>query len=199
MKNRRNQYLMLGAVFKVRGLLMLPPLAYAILHFDGRLEDSIAGWGVGLLLFFSGVYLRVAAQRHLRYRLKSRKQLATTGPFHIVRNPVYWANMSILAGLAFMAETPWMAPILVVWAFVVYELSIRFEEMRLLKRFGDEYSAYLKATPRWIPRFGRQPAEPSTRGTRWWPAIAVELHCMLLIALPIAKEILENKLGGWKF
>ncbi|MCB9853309.1 MAG: isoprenylcysteine carboxylmethyltransferase family protein [Phycisphaerales bacterium] len=199
MEIRRTRYLMLGVIFKVRGLLMVPPLAYALLHFDGRYEESVGWWGVGLVLFFCGAYLRVAAQRHLRYRLKSRKQLATTGPFRLVRNPVYWANMSILAGLAFMAEIPWMAPVLVIWAFLVYDLSIRFEEMRLMKRFGAEYAQYMAETPRWIPRLSGRIAGSSQRGTRWWPAIAVELHCMLLIVFPIAKEVFEHRLGGWRF
>ncbi|HPF41766.1 MAG TPA: isoprenylcysteine carboxylmethyltransferase family protein [Phycisphaerae bacterium] len=198
MARSESRYLFLGAVFKVRGLLMIPPLAYVFLHFDGRFEGSALAWSVGLILFFLGLSLRVAAQRRLRYRLKSRKRLATDGPFRVVRNPVYWANMSIFAGLACMAEIPWMAPVVVVWAFVVYSLSVRFEEMRLLKRFGEQYADYMRTTPRWIPRRSTGLAPRSTSGTRWWPAFVVEAHCLLMILFPVAKEILEHHWGGWR-
>ncbi|MCA9254603.1 MAG: isoprenylcysteine carboxylmethyltransferase family protein, partial [Phycisphaerales bacterium] len=172
---------------------MIPPLAYVFLHFDGRFEESVAAWAAGLVLFFLGLSLRVAAQRRLRYRLKSRKRLATNGPFGVVRNPVYWANMSIFAGLACMAEIPWMAPVIVAWAFVVYSLAVRFEEMRLLKRFGEQYADYMRTTPRWLPRRDTGSAPRSTSGTRWWPAIVVEAHCLLMILFPAAKEILEHR------
>ncbi len=199
MKKHPARYWVLGAIFKTRGLLMIPPLAYAFVHFDARFENSVFAWTAGLLFFVCGLCLRVIAQRHLRYRLHARKRLATTGPFRIVRNPVYWANMGMFAGLVLMAELPWMVPILIVWALIVYSFAIRFEESRLMTRFGTEYADYMASTPRWIPRFERPASEPSKRGTQWLPAIAVESHCIFLIVFPIAKEIIEHRIGGWQF
>lgn len=178
---------------------MVPPLAYAFLHFDAHFEHSVAAWVLGALVFFFGVVIRVAAQRHFGYRLGTPMQLATTGPFRYVRNPVYWGNLAILAGLALMAETPLMAPLLVLWGFLVYSLSVRFEEQRLLRRFGSEYEHYLATTPRWIPRFNSVGLPASKQVATWRKSFAVEFHCIFLIVLPIAKEMFEWKLGGWHF
>lgn len=198
-KKRSYSYLFLAVVFKTRGLLMVPPLAYVFLHFDSQFEHSIAAWSLGALVFFLGVVMRVAAQRHLGYRLGAPMQLATTGPFRCVRNPVYWGNLLILAGLAFMAETPLMAPLLMLWGFGVYELSVRFEERRLLRRFGRAYEDYVAKTPRWIPHFNAVVSPDPKKAAPWRKALAVEFHCVFLIVLPIAKEVFEWKLGGWHF
>lgn len=199
MQQQRVRYWILGAIFKARGLLMIPPLAFVFVHFDLRFEQSVAAWGVGLLFFACGVYLRIAAQRHLRYRLHARKRLATTGPFRVVRNPVYWGNTAMFAGLVFMAEVPWMAPVVVVWALSVYAFSVRFEESRLMKRFGAEYAAYMASTPRWIPRIREGHSAASMQGTQWMHAMLVESHCVLLVLFPIAKELYEHKIIQWPF
>ena len=116
-----------------------------------------------------------------------------------MRNPVYLGNLAILTGLALMAEVPFLAPGLLLWGFLVYDLSVRFEEVRLLNRFGGEYANYMKTTPRWIPRFdSRNPGGLHPAAT-WRTAFAVEFHCILLIVFPIAKEVLEWKFGGWRF
>ena len=84
--------------FKLRGVLVAPFVIYMLFHYDQRWERNILSWIAGMTLFFLGVVLRVAAQRHLRYRLSGERHLAMNGPYRFMRNPVYVANVLLLVG-----------------------------------------------------------------------------------------------------
>jgi protein-S-isoprenylcysteine O-methyltransferase Ste14 len=181
-----------AGVFKLRGVLIAPLVIYALAHYEKRWERSFSEWALGLVLFFLGMALRVVAQRHLRYRVAGTRRLAQGGPYRYVRNPVYVANVLILAGLALAAELPYLAPILAVWAVLVYHLAVLFEEKRLEHRYGDEYGAYCAQVPRWLPRSIPLQVGSGSACAPWHQAFAVEWHCLLLLLVPVAKEIVEH-------
>ena len=169
---------------------MVPPIV--LLFFWQRWEwEYMSGvWSVGLLLLLSGTGLRVWSQRYLKYRLREERALATGGPYATMRNPVYVGNVLILAGLCVLCELPWMIPLVCGWALLVYDCAIRFEEGRLMKHYGDAYTAYRQRTHRWWPRIPT--ADPSNPGTlaSWLRAASVEWQCLLLPAIPLLKEYL---------
>src|SRR5262249_33248138 len=99
---------------------MAPQLAFLLLYYDQHSEGASWEWVAGGALFAGGVALRWHAQRFLRYRLDGERELATDGPYAWVRNPVYLANSALLASLAFFCKLPWMAPVLAIWAMLVY-------------------------------------------------------------------------------
>lgn len=190
----RKYNLLHALAFKLRGVLMVPLAVLLGLCRWAEIEHPAAVWGIGLPVFLAGVALRVWSQRHLCYRLKTAPRLAVTGPYAHVRNPVYIGNTLILAGLAVTCELAWAVPLVVLWAGLVYALAVRFEEARLLKRYGDEYRQYLQRVPRWAVR-------PSTlqlswpecaRAVSWSAASRAEWQCGLLLMLPIAKEFIGH-------
>jgi protein-S-isoprenylcysteine O-methyltransferase Ste14 len=185
------EWLCAGA-FKLRGVLMAPLVIYMLLHYDERWERSLLNWSAGLALFSLGMVLRVVAQRHLRYRLSGERRLARNGPYRLVRNPVYVANVFLLVGLALAAELPQIVPFVAVWAWFVYHLAVLYEERRLEQRYGDEYRAYRESVPRWLPR--SIPLRLSSRTARapWHQALAVEWQCSLLVLVPVVKEVVEH-------
>ena len=83
------------------------------------------------------------------------KRLVTRGFYRYTRNPMYVAVLSAIAGWAVLHG---MA---VLWAygvaiFAFFSLFIRYyEEPRLTREFGDEYTAYMAQVDRWLPRPGR--------------------------------------------
>ncbi len=180
-----------AAAFKLRGLLMVP--AIAVLFFWNRWEweNDLGVWSIGLSLFFLGMGLRVWAQRHLKYRLRQKRVLATSGPYAWTRNPVYIGNLLILASVCMLCELPWMIPLVCGWAVLVYHLAICFEEDRLLKRHGEGYAAYRHSVWRWWPR---RPAArtPSDAGAcRWMEAARVEWQCLLFPLMAMIKEFMD--------
>jgi len=81
--------------------------------------------------------------------------LVTTGPYAIVRHPIYLGAFIFLAALALVAANLLIIlPTLVLLAMLY--ASIGQEEAMLIGRFSDEYSEYIKRTPRLIPRFRRE-------------------------------------------
>jgi protein-S-isoprenylcysteine O-methyltransferase Ste14 len=187
--NKRD--LLYGAVFKLRGVLMVPfvVLLFACTRWEWECDPVI--WPVGLAIFLPGLLLRAWAQRHVRYRLHTEPRLATSGPYAYVRNPVYLANMLMLAGLCVLCELVWMLPVTSVWSALVYYLAVKFEEVRLAMRFGESYARYCERVPAWFPHMRRASLAALTTAAGWGGAAAAEWQCPLLLAVPIVKECLN--------
>jgi len=175
--------------YRLRGILMTPPFLFLVLVFWNETEHDAVVWPVGLGLFAAGVLVRIWAQMHLHYRLRIRKTLTTSGPYALVRNPIYIANTVMLLGLTVMSELLWFLPVMLVWCIGVYSLVVRREEGHLLNKYGEPYAEYLETVPRWLPRL--EPRPTATEGTRrfLWASIAAELHCLLWLIPLIGKEI----------
>lgn len=75
------------------------------------------------------------------------------GPYRFVRNPMYWAIVSILVGEALFFQSAilgWMAAgIAVGFHFFV----VLYEEPALKRKFGSSYEQYRSEVSRWLPRW----------------------------------------------
>jgi phospholipid methyltransferase len=121
--------------------------------------------------------LRTWATAYLRTEIvhdssQHSEALVADGPFRYVRNPLYLANLPMVAGIGVMASRlGWLFMFVGTWVFV-YRL-IRREEDALLESQGESYRAYLQAVPRFWPALA--PRVPSAGGQpRWGQAIGGE-------------------------
>ena len=84
-------------------------------------------------------------------RTRADHQLVTSGPFALVRNPIYLAMGLFLLGLAIAtghARALWITiPVFLVGTMI----RIRAEEALLEKRFGEPYRAYKARVKRLVP------------------------------------------------
>ena len=75
-----------------------------------------------------------------------------TGPYRVVRNPMYLSVLTALGGEALLFSSSW----LIVWAVVVatafHVFVIAYEEPALRRQFGPPYEGYCRAVSRWLPR-----------------------------------------------
>ncbi len=78
--------------------------------------------------------------------------LIDSGPFAMVRNPLYLGNILLWLGFAVSARLPWLVPIVLVLLLLEYHAIVRWEERLLETRIGDSYRQYMQRVPRWIPR-----------------------------------------------
>jgi protein-S-isoprenylcysteine O-methyltransferase Ste14 len=79
-------------------------------------------------------------------------QLNTTGPYSIVRNPLYLGNALMWAGVVLYARNPWLALAVALAFWIVYERIVYAEEEFLRERFNGEFEAWATATPAFVPR-----------------------------------------------
>lgn len=114
-------------------------------------------WSVaGVLPLAAGIFLNLAADRQFKQASTTVKPfersttLVTTGVFRWSRNPMYFGQVLIVAGIAAFvgSVTPWGAVVafaaLLNWVFVVPE------ERMLTEAFGDAFESYKTEVRRWI-------------------------------------------------
>jgi protein-S-isoprenylcysteine O-methyltransferase Ste14 len=88
------------------------------------------------------------------------RQLVVRGLYRVVRNPMYLSVISIVIGEALLIGS-WILLVYAALLAVAFHLFVQFyEEPSLKRRFGEDYEAYLAATPRWLPKVTRAPAPP---------------------------------------
>lgn len=109
---------------------------------------------LGYLLLFVGIGLFAQGWREL-YRAQKEKRLAIGGLYALVRHPQY---TGLFIGLFGEGVVHWptifsvtLFPVIV----LIYWLLARNEEKRVLAEFGDEYRAYRRRVPMFIPRIGQ--------------------------------------------
>ena len=85
--------------------------------------------------------------------------ICKSGPYSIVRNPLYIGNVMIYVGFAFVAGSVYVvtiSSITFVYFFIQYSLIISLEEEALEVKFGDEYITYKKLVPSILPRINNK-------------------------------------------
>lgn len=140
--------------------------AAPVLALAGALEpvdalDGPAGHAIGTALALGGLTLTLYAQVAMgdSWRIgvdpAERTSLVTSGPFAIVRNPIFSAMIPTALGLALMV--PNVASLAGLAGLVVaLELQVRVvEEPYLLRIHGTEFARYATRVGRFLPGVGR--------------------------------------------
>lgn len=77
--------------------------------------------------------------------------LVKTGPYAIVRHPIYASLLAVLLCTLFLL-TPWQWIVVSLAVFICgTEIRVHSEERLLASRFGEEFERYRKAVPAYIP------------------------------------------------
>jgi S-adenosylmethionine-diacylglycerol 3-amino-3-carboxypropyl transferase len=101
---------------------------------------------VSVLRMWAGSVL--SSHRVMAFRVQS-DSLITTGPYLLVRNPIYLADFLAMWGFALVLPIPGL--ILPPLFYLHYTQLIRYEEESFGKNHKDRYGAYLESVPRLIP------------------------------------------------
>jgi protein-S-isoprenylcysteine O-methyltransferase Ste14 len=79
------------------------------------------------------------------------KRLIISGAHRHVRNPMYLAVLTIIAGEALLLGRPVLLAYAAAFWLVVATFVTFYEEPTLLEQYGDEYEAYRRAVRAWRP------------------------------------------------
>lgn len=145
-----------------------PPILVAIVIVAGLACDSLSGgalsafvtvpWAglvggvIVALAFANDLWCAATLARHqttiLPHRASAR--LVIDGPYSWSRNPIYVSHVALVLGLGFLLGSPFIILLAPALALALRKLSIEPEERHLVRKFGDEYRAYIARTRRWL-------------------------------------------------
>jgi protein-S-isoprenylcysteine O-methyltransferase Ste14 len=78
--------------------------------------------------------------------------LVVTGAYRYVRNPMYLAVTSLIAGQALLFGRPLLLIYALAFALVTHLFVLAYEEPTLRSTYGAQYEAYAANVHRWLPR-----------------------------------------------
>lgn len=140
-------------------------------HDAGHLPEMLLGWGgnphfgpfhiISSILIFGGMWLLIRSWDVL-YRAQRNRQLATEGPYAVIRHPQYVAFILIMLGFLFQWPTILTVVMFPILAWMYTRLA-RSEEQESKQTFGNHWELYAKRTPAFWP-WGKG-AAPTTRRT----------------------------------
>jgi protein-S-isoprenylcysteine O-methyltransferase Ste14 len=125
---------------QVIGLLLVAVCAYFARPDSGTVS-------IGLALAALGQVFRIYAAGYIF----KNKQLASTGPYSLVRHPLYLGNFIILIGFTIAAANLYVAAGVVVFFLVWYPAAIAYEDSKLENIFGDDWREWSKNIRAIIP------------------------------------------------
>ena len=114
---------------------------------------------IGIVLIVIGEIIRLRsvsfAGGETRTMNVGASSICKSGPYSIVRNPLYIGNVMIYVGFAFVAGSVYVVTIsliTLIYFLIQYSLIISLEEEALEQKFGDEYISYKRLVPSILPR-----------------------------------------------
>jgi protein-S-isoprenylcysteine O-methyltransferase Ste14 len=120
-------------------------------------RPSYRAIAIGGIVAAFGLLIRGLAAGHLQ----KDRELATTGPYAVTRNPLYLGSSLLAAGFA-IAGGSWADGAMVIAYFAVFYYAVmRNEESDLRKRFGAAFDEYANRVPLFFPRYSPPPAAVS--------------------------------------
>lgn len=136
-------------VAELLGLDPLPLLDPQPLRIGGAI---LAGFGIVLVF---GAQMAMGDSWRIGVDESERTDLVTSGPFHLVRNPIFTAVLLAVTGLALMVPN-WFSVVGLALLFLGIEVEVRrIEEPYLLRIHGSAYESYASEVGRFLPGIGR--------------------------------------------
>ncbi|MHB9027039.1 MAG: methyltransferase family protein [Armatimonadota bacterium] len=134
----------------------------------------------GLACVAAGIALRLGAAGYL----VKDSILTTWGPFAHLRNPLYLGSTLLGTGYAALTGRWESFPLIALVVAAVYVPTVVAEERALAEQYGEEYEAYRRAVPRWLPRL-HPPRDPAPATFDWALVQHHREHLHLLLHLAI--------------
>jgi protein-S-isoprenylcysteine O-methyltransferase Ste14 len=103
---------------------------------------------VAVMLIYWGLAVRSWAAGTLR----KQRELATTGPYALIRHPLYFGSFLMMVGFGTLIHDPitlWIVAGPVAW---LYWQAVKSEERQMAKLFPAQWPGYAAAVPRFVPR-----------------------------------------------
>jgi protein-S-isoprenylcysteine O-methyltransferase Ste14 len=110
---------------------------------------------VGLVLFALGLSFAVWARIHIGRNWgspmsqKDEPELVTSGPYHLVRHPIYSGILAAGVGTAVALSWWWLTAVALAGCYFLYAAGV--EERYMTERFPSAYPNYRRSTKMLVP------------------------------------------------
>jgi len=152
------------------------------------LKDGISTKAIiGLVLVMAGALIRFWAQGHFK-----KGHILTTGPYSVVRHPLYLGSLLVMCGLLFQLND-WKNWLIILPIFTTfYGAAIISEERQLLQKFGQQWQSYKANTPAIIPSLRLRSFPKQVCAWRWkvYLSTGENIITLVLLSLPFWIEII---------
>ena len=111
--------------------------------------------GLGLVLFGLGLGFAIWARVHIGRNWgtpmtqKDEPELVTSGPYHLVRHPIYSGILVASVGTAVALSWLWLIAVGLAGVYFLYSATV--EERYLTEQFPDTYPPYKRSTKMLVP------------------------------------------------
>ncbi len=111
--------------------------------------------GLGLVLFAAGLGFAIWARVHIGRNWgnpmtqKDDPELVTSGPFHLVRHPIYSGILVAGVGTAMSLSWQWLIGVALAGVYFLYSATV--EERYLTEQLPDTYPEYKRSTKMLLP------------------------------------------------
>ena len=139
--------------------VLLQFLAFSLLWQGHFWERPLPVWRVviSIILFVLAAVLSWTSSRALEGQLRvdaalgADHRLVRSGPYALVRNPIYTSMLLVLCAIAVII-VGWKLFVAALLLFVIgTEIRVRIEERLLASHFGEEFQAYKRNIPAYLP------------------------------------------------
>ena len=144
--------------------IFVPGTVAGYLPWRLRENAAVAAGGIGKWLALAVIAVGIAIYLYTAFwgfaligggtpaPIAPTKVLVIRGLHRFVRNPMYVGIGLIIGGQAWLFHSLHTAIYLACFGLIVHLFVLFYEEPTLRKQFGEEYEAYQKSVPRWLPR-----------------------------------------------
>ncbi|MFY9727351.1 MAG: isoprenylcysteine carboxylmethyltransferase family protein [Bryobacteraceae bacterium] len=144
---------------RARWGIVLMAIAYSLLWQSRFWERPLSAWRTTLAVFFfilacvlswSGARA-LGRQWRLDAGLYADHELVTSGPYRLLRHPIYTSMLCILCGTGWLLTPLPMVLAAVIVFMVGTEIRVRIEDRLLGERFGEPFQQYRRRVAAYIP------------------------------------------------
>ncbi len=145
---------------------------------------------LGLILVFAGALIRFWARGYFE-----RGRLFTSGPYAMVRHPLYLGSMLVVTGILLQLNNRlfnWA--VIIPLVIVFYGAAIIYEERSLEKKFGKQWLLYKAKRPAIVPSPRTWLLQRQPRKWSWkvYLSTSERMVTPILLSLPLLVELMEN-------
>lgn len=119
------------------------------------LDTDLWRAGVGLVFFALGLGFAIWARIHLGRNWgtpmtqKDEPELVASGPYHLVRHPIYSGILAAGIGTAVALSWLWLTVVALAGIYFLYSATV--EERYMTEQFPDSYPVYRRSTKMLVP------------------------------------------------